>query len=362
MEYYIYMTNKCNLMCDYCSVLFDCEKNNLPITPEYDNNKLLEFINNTQEKYGDTTVDLIFFGGEPTLKYSAIGTLINMAKKALSKYQIRFTLHTNGLLLKKIPKEVVENLTLVILSVNYEKIPFYNMGRGYFETIIEGVQYVKGQSDTLIMARLTLSEKTSLYTASKLFVDICDYQYFQIQNCEEFTDFEKYYTNYAFEISTLFNIWMEKLKKGTMENIIPFMSAMRSLLKMDSRQTNKFCCGYGSTQIYVQTDGSCYACCDSVLQGIHSIGTIYEGIEFATSEYTEFVCSECKWQNMCMGRCGRMHKEFSEKHILEYCKLNEVMFNLFTEEKSNLIELTEQFPYYKKQLSHWLLDIVELTP
>ena len=33
MEYFVYMTNDCNLMCEYCSVLLDCEKNKLPIKP-----------------------------------------------------------------------------------------------------------------------------------------------------------------------------------------------------------------------------------------------------------------------------------------------------------------------------------------
>ena len=26
MEYFVYMTNDCNLKCEYCSVLLDCEK------------------------------------------------------------------------------------------------------------------------------------------------------------------------------------------------------------------------------------------------------------------------------------------------------------------------------------------------
>lgn len=31
---------------------------------------------------------------------------------------------------------------------------------------------------------------------------------------------------------------------------------------------------------------------------------------------------------MCMGRCGRMHKEFSDEHVKEYCSLNQIHFDL----------------------------------
>lgn len=48
MEYFIYMTNDCNLKCEYCSVLLDCKENNLPIKPTYSNDDLIAFIKQTQ--------------------------------------------------------------------------------------------------------------------------------------------------------------------------------------------------------------------------------------------------------------------------------------------------------------------------
>ena len=44
MEYFVYKTNDRNLMCEYRSVLLDCEKNKLPIKPTYTYENLIKFI------------------------------------------------------------------------------------------------------------------------------------------------------------------------------------------------------------------------------------------------------------------------------------------------------------------------------
>ena len=80
MEYFVYMTNDCNLKCEYCSVLLDCEKNNLPIKPAYSNGELIEFIKQTQMLTGDNEISIYFFGGEPSLcKFRFIGSPIPLA-------------------------------------------------------------------------------------------------------------------------------------------------------------------------------------------------------------------------------------------------------------------------------------------
>lgn len=60
MEYFIYMTNDCNLKCEYCSVLLDCKENNLPIKPTYSNDDLIAFIKQTQMLTGDDEISIYF--------------------------------------------------------------------------------------------------------------------------------------------------------------------------------------------------------------------------------------------------------------------------------------------------------------
>ena len=123
MEYFIYMTNDCNLNCKYCSVLLDCEKNNLPIKPTYSYESLMAFIKNTQTQTNDNEVSIYFFGGEPSLEYDDITLLINTAKKELARYDLKFVLHTNGLRLDVLPDSILNEPSLIMFSINYEKIP-----------------------------------------------------------------------------------------------------------------------------------------------------------------------------------------------------------------------------------------------
>ena len=126
MEYFIYMTNNCNLCCEYCSVLLDCEESNMPLEPTYSWQKLRQFIINTQEGTFDQEAVIYFFGGEPSLRYQNIIELINTLGNKLDNIDIKYVLHTNGLLLNKIPTNISDNLHLVMHSLNYEKFPFYN--------------------------------------------------------------------------------------------------------------------------------------------------------------------------------------------------------------------------------------------
>ena len=76
MEYYVYITNDCNMKCTYCSVLFDTKKHGVPMQPQYSFAKLKHFITKTQEELNDNTADIYFFGGEPTVNYDIISDLI----------------------------------------------------------------------------------------------------------------------------------------------------------------------------------------------------------------------------------------------------------------------------------------------
>ena len=53
MEYYIYITNDCNMNCAYCSVLFDTAKYCVPLNPQYSFEDLERFITKTQRDYKD---------------------------------------------------------------------------------------------------------------------------------------------------------------------------------------------------------------------------------------------------------------------------------------------------------------------
>ena len=92
------------------------------------------------------------------------------------------------------------------------------------------------------------------------------------------------------------------------------------------------------------------------------MGDIYNGVTLKHHKLTEFKCKNCNYRPLCMGRCGRMHTEFSIDHISEYCQMNQSMFDLFITNKERLEEILELYPFIKSELENWILEYTEFTP
>ena len=316
--------------CKYCSVLFDTQKYGVPLHPRYSFNELENFITNTQKELNDNTADIYFFGGEPTTDYQSIINLIHIFDKP-HDYKVNYIMHTNGLLIPTAPKELLEHINLTLLSINYELL--YESGHisSYFRKILDAIDSLKTANNNPIIGRITVSPQTCLFTECCLISNYVDYVYWQIDNCIMVKEFDEYYKHYTYEIELLFRYWMECLKKGIFLRFVPFMSAINNLLN-DTIIPTKFFCGYGTSMIYIQTNGKCYACCDNVATNSHYIGDIYKGIQFPETSLENTICNGCNYIKLCGGRCGRMHKDFTNERKMQYCKLNQFTFDLIISE------------------------------
>lgn len=361
MEYFVYMTNDCNLNCRYCSVLLDYEKNNLPVKPIYNYEELMNFIRNVQKQHGDNEISIYFFGGEPSLEYTDIEMLISIAKKKLFDFSLKFVLHTNGLRLDVLPDNILDELSLIMFSINYEKIPNYILYPSYFSNIIDNALLIKTRKHIPIIARLTVTEKTSIFTELLQVSNFFDYVYWQIENCNAFNNATSFKDTYIYEIDKTFEYWIKYLDQGIMIKFIPFIAVLKFMFFHD-RSDNEFSCGYSRGMVYVQTNGKCYACSDNVEGNIHYLGDIYNGITLPYYKLDEFKCKDCSYRPLCMGRCGRMHLEFSKDHINDYCQMNQAMFNLFWENRIYLEKILKRNPSFKNELENWILEFTEFTP
>lgn len=359
MEYYIYITNDCNMNCSYCSVLFDTIKYGVPLRPQYSFEELEQFVTRTQAELGDDVADIYFFGGEPTVSYDRISMLIEAFQKP-HNYKINYIMHTNGLLINQAPEHIMKAVNLTLLSFNYELV--YTDGRlsPYFMQMVRAIEHIKLTSNSPVIGRITVSPKTSVYTECCLISSFVDYVYWQIDNCEYMENYEIYQNQYKYEIELLFQYWLECLRKGVFLRFVPFISAIRNLL-FEPDTPSKFYCGYGSSMIYVQTNGNCYACCDNVASNSHYIGNIKGGIVFPTVDLNNTVCKGCSYIKLCGGRCGRMHKDFSKERISQYCELNQYMFNLIISKKEELSELILSNEENYKRLMDPMIAYTEYT-
>lgn len=342
MEYYIFVTNKCNLNCKYCSVMLKNEEHNIPSEPIYSLEQLNLFIHNTQTKYNDSCADVVFFGGEPTLNYEYIQDIIESQQKKENKYyKFNYMLHTNGLELCNIPDNILSLIDSIMLSINYDMIPHAQLNEGYFGQIVNSINNVKKRKNIPIVGRLTITEDTSLLTEISLFNGLFDAIYWQIENCYEFEDFKRFYNSYKFELELVFNLWLNYLKNGILLNFIPFIASVNFLTLQETSST--FCCGYNKSMVYVQTNGDCYTCAEDMTTNLNLVGNIYDGILFDNFNLKDTSCFSCQYINLCQGRCGRMHREFNKNHIEEYCKLNKVLFDLILNNQTTIKHYVEKF-------------------
>lgn len=360
MEYYVFVTNACNLNCEYCSVLIKNEKHNIPKEPIYSLDELNSFINQIQIKYNDDCADIVFFGGEPTLNYSYIRTVIE-SQESLQEvpYKFKYMLHTNGLELGIIPDDILFRINTIMLSINYDMIPHAQLNNGYFKQIADSINIIRHKRNIPIIGRLTITENTSLYSEIALFNVMFDAIYWQIENCNSFQNYSKFYDSYCYELKLVFDLWMSYLRKGVVLNLIPFVAAIN--FAQQKEVPSSFCCGYNNSIIFIQTDGLCYTCAEDMTSTHNLIGSITEGITFDAFGINNTKCSLCEYVYICKGRCGRMHKEFQLEHIEEYCKLNKFMFDLII---SNIKEISLIIQKYNLSLdiNETMYHYTEYTP
>lgn len=360
MEYYIFVSNDCNLNCSYCSIIVDAQKFNLPLEPAYSFETLWQFIKKNQRKFQNAEANIVFFGGEPTLNYSYIINCIRYVQNQIKDFKVYYMLHTNGLLLKEIPEYVLENLSAIMLSVNYLQIPTYNLHQGYFHTLTEGILYIKKRNAQIpIIGRLTITEKSSLFNLVMQLHTFFDYIYWQIENCYAFSDFDCFYASYKYELNLLMHIWHQYLRKGILLKLIPFISTVTFI--NEHKIPDSFCCGYNNSMIYIQTNGKCYTCAEDFTTNRNLIGDITTEIHFDSFSLLDTKCHDCKYLHICMGRCGRMHKEFTSKHIEEYCKLNQLQFEYFMENIEDINQSAAQ-NNVEINIKNKLFSYTEYTP
>lgn len=360
LEYYIYITNDCNLNCSYCSVLLKSNQNHLPQKPSYDLNNLKNFIDITQRKFKSDVACLYFFGGEPTLDYDLIYSIIEIFKDVI-EYKTKYILHTNGLLLNKIPQRVLNHIDIIFLSLNYEKIYSNGAISEYFINFVHNIAYIKNLKNIPFIGRLTISEGTSLYTECALLGIFFDYVYWQLDNQEQLKNIILYKNQYIKEVELLFDYWYSFLKQGVLVRYIPFLSILRHFINNVPIPSNYYC-GYGDDIVYIQTDGTCYACCDEVESKQHYIGSIYEGIKFINMEVNHDRCLKCSYLKICGGRCGRMHKDFDADRIDHYCDINKFTFKLIEKSLSDIKDIISNDNRLQEIINDPMLDYTELIP
>lgn len=323
MLFIVYTTGRCNLRCSYCGGSFDPEI--VPWKIEYSLNDLEHLINEE---------DIVgFYGGEPLLKQEFI-------KDFMDKFTVsRWVVQTNGLLLHKLDRKILENLDTILVSIDgIEGLTDMFRGGGVYRKVLENVKKTREEGFCGdIVARMTVTEESNIYRDVKhlLSTGLFDHIHWQISFV--WTDpwrnlWNWIEENYKPGLSKLFNDWMNKLGRGVVEGIAPFQGVLKRII--DGGPVPP--CGSGSESFTILTDGRIISCPIAVTEKWARIGSIHD----VSRKYLEAMrptisepCTSCSYFKICGARCLYTHIErlWGEDGMKAICECSKYLISLFLE-------------------------------
>ena len=312
MYYHIILTDHCNLSCTYCrgkpfSPSADEEPGpdidlDLPLELDYDLDLLYRFLAK------DPDAALIFYGGEPLLRPDLVCEMMEHAPAR------RFLVQTNGLLLDRIPGDVVNRLDTILVSIDGPRETTDGCrGEGIYDRVMTNVKkIVSGGYHGEIIARMTVTEKTDIARAVRFLADNPDFSFPSIHwqldadlSCDHRDRAFASWVARTYNPGILFLIrdWVERMETGEgVPRWYPFIDPMEDLL---AGRESPLRCGAGNANLTIMTDGSIGPCPCMVGMRDFYLGHIRETdpSELSMDPAMGTCCSSCPIRTFCGGRC-----------------------------------------------------------
>lgn len=303
LNYHLVLTRKCNLNCVYCH---SGEVTEPDMEIQYSINDLATFL------HKDENIQLMLYGGEPTLRPSLIFELMEKFPSA------RFMLQTNALLLNKLPVDYVKRFHSILISIDGTQVTTEGYrSDGVYHKVINNVLWLHeiGFSGNIV-ARMVVSEQTNIYRDVRHLIDIepsfnhVHWQLNVIRDAEgNWTDFDKWVTqSYNPGITRLIEEWVAKMENGVVEGIVTFLPLMHTLL---TRKSFEMRCGSGLDAFAIHVYGSIGVCPISPDWEFSLVGNICDSEpgELKNCMRVDDPCPTCEEFGVCGGRCLFANKQ-----------------------------------------------------
>jgi putative peptide-modifying radical SAM enzyme len=313
MYFHLILTDNCNLCCRYCrakafeelevseserSVVID---ENLPVDLDISLPHLYEFLKK------DPGATLTFYGGEPLLRADLIEQIVRDSPVQ------RFMMQTNGILLDRLPTEIINRFTTILVSLDGGKdLTDANRGEGVYDRVMENVRKIRTNGYTgELIARMTVTETTDIVDAVLYLASNPDYSFSSIhwQIDANFTgDFSRRrfreWTDRSYNpgIRTLVRHWVDHMAAaGEVLRWYPFLDPMEDLLLNRPSQLR---CGSGYVNYSIMTDGSISPCPIMIGMSQYYVGHICRShpLNLDTVPVGN-ECTDCRIRDFCGGRC-----------------------------------------------------------
>lgn len=316
MNYHLILTRKCNLNCRYCH---GGEESGSNTEIQYSLDDLAKFLEE------DSDVQLMFYGGEPTLRIPLMTEIMSRFHRA------RYMLQTNGLLLHHIPVSYLYRFNSILVSIDGDKdITDGYRSQGVYDQVIENVRWLYQQGyQGDIVARMTVSEQSDIYRDVRHLLDLrsprfqhVHWQLNVIWDAEDnWVDFDQWLReSYYPGISRLVDEWLATMQTGVVGGIVPFLSLMYGLL---TGNQSAISCGAGHDTFAIHVDGSIGICPISPDWPFSIVGDIWKTKPQELCDIMLFdePCPSCEEFGLCRGRCLFANKQrlWGEEGFLKIC-------------------------------------------
>ncbi|MEK6824201.1 MAG: TIGR04084 family radical SAM/SPASM domain-containing protein [Nanoarchaeota archaeon] len=314
MHFHIILTEKCNLRCKYCYEKSMNEFNNgldkkwsYDFDAPWDSEVEIEKIKKFLEK--DENPTLIFYGGEPLMKLDKI-------KLLMDNINAKFYIQSNGLFLKTIPEKYLHRIDKMLISIdgNKERTD-YNRGKGIYDAVISNIKNIREKKyKGEIVARMTISFPDIYEQVSHIIKlieqGIFDSIHWQLdagfyKNDFNLKNFAKFTNEYNDSINKLLDFWVEKMRKGKVLKIYPFVGILDTLYH---NKKSKLPCGAGYENYTITTTGKISAC--PIMNSVKDFycGDLDTNIkDLKQIHCVEEPCNKCNYYEICGGRCLYSH-------------------------------------------------------
>ncbi len=340
------LTRRCNLNCLYCH---GGEEAGLYTEISYSLDDLEQFLST------DPDPQLMLYGGEPTLR-------VGMITKLMDRFpQVRFMLQTNALRLDSIPPEYVRRFHSILVSIDgpVETTDHYR-SKGVYSRVIKNVRWLReiGYGGDVV-ARMAVSQESDIYRDVRHLLDLrnphFDHVHWQLNviwdaegNWHDFDGWLR--TSYYPGIRSLVHDWVESMRNGTVEGIVPFIPLTRSLLTGEASSLH---CGSGIDTFAIHVDGSIGICPISPDWDFSIVGNIHDTSpsELRDVMHVDEPCPSCDEYWLCGGRCLFANKErlWGDKGFEKVCSTVKFLIQ----------ELKKALPEIGQLLRAGMIDITD---
>lgn len=336
------IAGSCNLKCPYC---FARANQGSFAFPNYEKDDI-DFILKQLNKYSsDININLIFFGGEPMLKYDLIEYTVNQVKTKFSHLKVGYSITTNGTLFNKERiKFMRENNFAILLSMdgydnkfNYRK--FIN-GKSSVPKVLKTIELLKSMEMPFEIRATMTSDNPYIFETYKFFEELeakymiaFAYPSENKQNEKIVTFGEDSLKNVSQALDKYLNYISNKLKKKEQiyNTTIPAIAN-----SIEARVHKDYVCSAGYNYFTIMANGDIYSCAHLMNNPEYIIGNISDfealkkkRISFIAKDFKTLKgCQKCWAKNICNGGCPSQKLSLGlgpkDPFPLERCELERI--------------------------------------